>query len=171
MKNLLFLFAVLIFNSPFFAQDTLNIPTKFPTDYGVYTFPLGSKVTIELKETENGKYQYRVLNMEPYETYYSLDKRENLFKKDPEKNTVEIYFMGAFRNKGEDDKDWKTLLNLRNNLDVSLNYKAKIKYYYKDHFENTSIVGAFPKASTNEIWQHKIDFITLSDFQKYQSTH
>ena len=106
------------------------------------------------------------MNIEPYEEYYPLSKRKNIFTENPQKNTVEFYFIGAYYNEGKEDKDWKTLLHLRSNSDVSLNYKADIKYYYKDKFENTSISGAFPKATTNEIWQHKIDFITLYDFSK-----
>ena len=166
MKKIIFFFLILLFSTKIIAQEKLNIPTKFPTDFGTFTFPLGSKITIELKEIENGKFQYRVLKMEPYEKYYSLDKRENLFSENPEKNTIELYFVGAFYNEGKEDKDWKSLLTLKSNIEFPLNYKADIKYYYKDKFENTSISGAFPKAKMNEIWAHKIDYITLYDFEK-----
>lgn len=168
MKKILLILALLIFSNILFSQNKMNIPTEFPTDYGTFTFPLGSKIILELKETTKGKYEYRVLSIEPYKHYYSLEKRENLFKLNPDKNTIEIYFMGAFYNQGNDDKDWKTLLNLRNNLEIPLNYKAYIKYYHKDDFENTSIIGAFPKATANEIWAHKIDFITLYNFERLE---
>jgi len=166
MKKILLILTIIFFNAILFCQNKMNIPTEFPTEYGTFTFPLGSKVILELKEQTKGKYQYRVLSIEPIEKYYSLEKRENLFKQNPDINTIEIYFMGAFYNQGKDDKDWKTLLNLRNNLSVPLNYKADIKYYFKDEFENTSIVGTFPKSSTNEIWSQKIDFITLYNFEE-----
>lgn len=74
--------------------------------------------------------------------------------------------MGAFYNEGKEDKDWKTVLKVRNNLKNPIKYKADIKYYYSDKFENTSITGAFPKAITNEIWGNKIDFIIVYDFEK-----
>ncbi|WP_080780500.1 hypothetical protein [Chryseobacterium phocaeense] len=164
MKKLLLIFTILIFGSKLISQK-INIPTKFPTDYGVFTFSIGSKVTLELKELKEGKYQYRVLNIEPYEEYYSLEKSKKLFSENPKDNTVEIFFMGAYYNDGKEDKDWKTLLHLRNNLKTPLDYKANIKYYFKDEFENTSINGAFPNASSNEIWAHKIDYITLYDFE------
>ncbi|KFF08844.1 hypothetical protein [Chryseobacterium luteum] len=169
MKKILLIFTILIFGNKLISQEHKNIPTTFPTDYGIFTFPIGSKVTFELKETKEGKYEYRVLNIEPYKEYYSLSKSKKLFSENPKDNTVEIFFMGAYYNDGKEDKDWKTLLSLRNNLKTPLNYKADIKYYFKDEFENTSISGAFPKTSTNEIWQHKIDFITLYNFEQLKN--
>ncbi|MFV0390786.1 MAG: hypothetical protein ACK5KP_02705 [Paludibacteraceae bacterium] len=167
MKNLIWTLLIGLFSINIQAQESLNIPEKFPTKFqNSFTFPLGSKIMLELKEKKNGKYEYRVLSIEKIEGYYSFEANENLFEENPKENTVEIYFMGAFYNEGNEDKDWKSLLMMRNNLKEPINYKADIKYYFKDEFENTSIVGAFPNAKTNEIWAHKIDFITLYDFEK-----
>ncbi|WP_415328814.1 hypothetical protein [Chryseobacterium sp. MMS23-Vi53] len=165
MKKILFVFTILLCWSRLFSQENLNIPTKFPTDYGIFTFPLASKITLELKENGN-KYKYRVLNIEPYKEYYPLSKEKNLFSKKIKENTIEIFFTGAYYNEGKEDKDWKSLLSLKSNVKVPLNYKADIKYYFKNEFENTSISGVFPNAKTNEIWGHKIDLITLYDFEK-----
>ncbi len=170
MIKRLFLLITLIFLSvKIFSQEKITIPTKFPTEYGEFTFELGTKIVIELKDLGNDKYAYRVLSIEPFEGYYSMEKREKLFSKEPKANTIELFFMGAFYNEGKDDKDWKTLLNLRNNLSVPITFKADIKYYYSDKFENTSISGAFPSASLNEIWGHKIDYIKLYDFEKIKT--
>lgn len=165
MKKLLFLIIILIFTGKIFSQKKLNIPTTFPTEYGTFTFPLGSKIILELKENGN-KYEYRVLSMEPYKEYYPLSKEKNIFSKDIKENTIEVFFTGAYYNEGKEDKDWKSLLSLKSNVKTSLIYKADIKYYFKDEFENTSISGVFPMAKMNEIWGHKIDFITLYDFEK-----
>lgn len=137
----------------------------FPSEYGDFTLPLWSKVVLELKETENEKYVYRILNLESYDKFYSFKESPNLFEKNPKENTVELYFIGAFYNDGENDKDYKTILKIRNNLKKDITYKADIKYYYKDDFENTSIVGAYSGVSTTEIWHNKIDFIALYDFK------
>lgn len=165
MKNLLLLFAIITFCSKLTSQEKINIPTKFPTDYGIFTFPLGSKITIELKE-KGDKYEYRVLNIEPYKEYYALSKEKSILSKNIKENTIEIFFTGAYYNEGKEDNDWKSLLYLNSNASVPLNYKADIKYYFKDEFENTSITGVFPHVKTKEIWNHKIDFITLYDFKK-----
>ena len=148
------------------AQITPNVPSKFPTDYGAFTFALGSKVLIELKAVDSSKFEYKVLSIETIEDMYSFKKREDLFSKNPKENTIEIFFMGAFYNEGKEDKDYKTLLMLRNNLKERVNYKADIKYYNAEQFKNTSIVGASPGTNTKEIWPQKIDYITLYNFVK-----
>lgn len=91
-----------------------------------------------------------------------------MFQENPQENTIEIFFMGAYNNDGKKDSDWKSLLMIRNNLKIPLNYKADIKYYFSDSFENTSIVPSFPGAKGYELWHHKIDFITLYDFEEFQ---
>lgn len=170
MKKYLFLICFSLMTSLFVqAQSTLNIPKELPTTFeNSFTFPLGSKILIELKENTNGSYDYKVLKIENIEDYYSLDEDKNLFDAKPKENTVELYFMGAYYNDGSKDSDWKTVLILRNNSKKHINYKADIKYYYSDVFENTSIVGAFPGTNTTEIWAHKIDFITLYDFKNFK---
>ena len=152
-----------------YAQNKLNIPAKFPTEYGTFTFPIGSKILLELKETENSKFEYKVISIEPIAEFYSFKKDENLFSKDPKKGTVEIYFMGAYYNEGKEDKDFKTLLMLRNNLGIPINHKADIKYYFTEKFENTSIDSAFPGTKTEEIWPRKVDYITLYNFEKLKT--
>lgn len=169
MKKILILFlAFILSNQSVCSQETES--GKFPSDYGKYSFPLWSKITLELKEIDGDKYEYRILSFEPCEEYYSFDESKNLFSEEPLENTVEIFFVGGYYNEGKEDKDYVTLLNIRNNLKKPVTYKADIKYYFNDEFENTSIVGAFPGVDTKEIWQHKIDYIALYDFEilKYE---
>jgi len=167
MKNILLILLMNFVGLNIQAQQKLNIPIKFPTTFeSNFTFPIGSKILLELKEIKNGKYEYRVIYVEKIDGYYAFEENKNLFVESPKENTVEIYFMGAYYNDGKEDKDWKSLLMMRNNMKSPINYKADIKYYFKEDFENTSIVGAFPGAEANEIWAHKIDFITLYNFEK-----
>lgn len=167
MKNLLLILLINIFTINIHAQQKMNVPEKFPTNFeNSFSFPLGSKILLELKEKKKGKYEYRVVSFEEVDGHYSFKADKNLFDENPKENTVEIYFMGAYYNEGKEDKDWKSLLIMRNNLKNPLNYKADIKYYFKESFENTSIVGAFPNVETKEIWAHKIDFITLYNFEE-----
>lgn len=165
MKRTVLLFLLLLLSSNMLSQEAENNTQKLPSAYGIFSFPIGTKIVLELKQTEEGKYEYRVISYEVYDDYYSFEKRNKLFALEPVENTIELFFVGAYYKEGKDDKDYKTLLKIRNNLKVPLNYKAEIKYYYKDEFESTSIVGIFPGTETEEIWQHKIDFITLYDFE------
>src|SRR5690606_5686235 len=153
MKKYLFVVCLILISSLCVqGQNNLNIPKALPTDFEKsFTFPLGSKILIELKENTNGSYDYKVLDIKDIEGYYSLEDNKNLFDAKPKENTVELYFMGAYYNDGSKDSDWKTVLILRNNSKKHINYAADIKYYYNDVFENTSIVGAFPGTNTTEI--------------------
>jgi hypothetical protein len=163
LLNVLSLVVFSIISQNIYSQETES--TEYPSDYGTYTIPLWSKAVLELKEMDNKKFEYRILCLENYENYYSFNKPTDLFANQPLKNTVEIFFVGAYYNEGNDDKDYRTVLILRNNLEKPINYNADIKYYYNEDFENTSIVGAFPNVKTTEIWQHKIDLIALYDFR------
>jgi hypothetical protein len=166
MKKNYFLAALLTCISFAIYAQQPNIPKKFPTAFGSFTFPLGSKILLELRPLDSIKFEYRVLSIEHIEDIYSFKKNEDLFSTIKQENTIELYFMPAYYNEGQEDKDYKTLLMLRNNLDMRVNYKADIKYYYADKFENTSIVGASPGSKTQEIWPRKIDLITLYNFEK-----
>lgn len=168
MNKLMFAFFAIFFCQALSAQDQ-NLEMELPSDYNVYSIPLWTKAVLELKETDKGKYEYRILSLEVYDEFYSFDKNENLFSENPQENTIELFFIGAFYRDGKEDQDYKTLLMLRNNLKVPLDYKADILYYFNDEFENTSIIGAFPGTKVNEIWHHRIDQIALYDFEELKS--
>lgn len=165
MKKISFFLLILSLNSQIYGQNRV-VPTKFPTEFAEnFKITLGSKVLLQLLEKTNGKYDYKILSIEPIDGYYSFKKNEELFAKEPQKNTIEIFFLGAFYNEGKSDKDFKSLLMLRSNLDSPLNYKADIKYYYKNEFESTSVFEAFPGTRMDEIWAIKIEFLTLHNFE------
>lgn len=168
MKKRFLIFILLFIYLPIYPQQVENSEEGLPTEFGVYQIPLWTKLTLELKEIVDNKFEYRIISSENYSDYYSFEKAEKFFSNNPQENTIDILFVGAYYNNGDDDKDYKTLLKIRNNLKVHLMYKADIKYYFKDDFENTSIVGAFPSTDTQEIWTHKIDFIALYDFEVYK---
>lgn len=162
MKKIILLLILLTTNYfVSFSQET----SEYPSEYGEFEFSLWSKIVLEIKEVDNKKLEYRILSYDEYTTPYSFENREDLFSLRPKENTIEIYFIGAFYNDGNDDSDWKTVLKIKNNLKKPIKYKADIVYYFNNEFENTSVVGAFPGTETSEIWAHKIDDIILYDFE------
>nr|WP_315032719.1 hypothetical protein [uncultured Chryseobacterium sp.] len=163
-------FSLLICSNVYGQGKLIDSSAQFPTGYGVYTFPLNSKILLEIREKENNKtqYEYRILSIESIEGFYSFKQDKNILSTSPQKNTIELFFMGAYYNEGKEDKDYKSVLILRNNSEIPLSYKADIKYYYSKKFENTSVMSLFPQTKGREIWGHKIDFITLYDFEKFK---
>lgn len=169
MKKIFLAFLLIFINQNNYAQESEKKNQEQPSEYGNYTIPLWTKLTLELKEISRDKFEYRIISSETYDQMYSFEEAKNVFSDNPKENTIDILFVGAYYNEGNDDKDYKTLLKIRNNLKVPIMYKADIKYYFKDDFENTSIVGAFPGTDTQEIWAHKIDLIALYDFEVLKS--
>lgn len=164
MKKIFLSYIIVLFS---ISQCAFSQPSDqdLPSDYGIFAIPLWSKTVIELKSVDSTKFEYRILSLDRYEEFYSFDKSPDWFSENPKENTIEIFFVGAYFNEGEEDSDYKTTLVLRNNLKTPIIYSADIKYYHKDEFENTSIVSAFPNSKTIEMWHHKIDEIALYDFQ------
>src|SRR5262245_15374542 len=102
-KHFLIIPLVFVLNSTVLSQTSPVVPTKFPTDFGTFTFPIGSKIIIELKEMDSARFEYRVLSIEKIEEFYSFRKGEDLFAKNRVENTVELFFMGAYYNEGKED--------------------------------------------------------------------
>lgn len=170
MKHLIFsLFLFITFNNKLHSQEVVNTDSKTPTEFGEYIIPLWSKVSIELKQIKKGKFNYRILKIEPFNKMYSFDKNEKLLSDKINENIIELYFIGAYYNEGKEDSDYKSLLMMKSGLNVPITFKADIKYYFNNDYENTSITATFPGAIKHEIWAHKIDFIKLYDFQNLKN--
>lgn len=75
MKKIIFIFSLIFINQNIYAQEIENNNQEIPTEYGVYTIPLWTKLTLELKETSKDKFEYRIISSEPYDKMYSLDKK------------------------------------------------------------------------------------------------
>lgn len=166
MKKLLWSILLLItFCNTLFSQEIINTNAKTPTEFGEYIIPLWSKVSIELKQKKKNKYEYRIIKIEHYDQMYSFEKNEKLLSENIDDNIIEIYFIGAYYNEGKEDSDYKSLLMMKSGVNIPITFKADIKYYFQDNYENTSITATFPGAIKHEIWAHKIDFIKLYDFE------
>ena len=98
---------MIFINQNLFSKENENINQELPTDFGVYTIPLWTKMTIELKETSKNKFVYRMICSETYDDIYSFEKREKVFSDNPIENTKDILFVGAYYNEGKEDKDYK----------------------------------------------------------------
>src|SRR5690606_14264066 len=106
MKKILFLILLIFINQNISSQETENNNQELPTEYGVYTIPLWTKLTLELKETSKDKFEYRIISSETYDKMYSFEKREKVFADNPKENTIDILFVGAFYNEGKEDSDY-----------------------------------------------------------------
>ena len=158
MKKFFFLFA--FFSLISFAQENKVDSTL--------AFPIGSKFILSMETKDNINYTYKVKNFEIYQNIVTYFKTEKLFAEKPEENTIEIIFCYGKPFDNSTEKDYKTVLLLRNNTKVALSYNALIKLPDKEDFTNTSTLPIVPKARGTEIWPYPIEAIGLINFTKYE---
>jgi len=70
-----------------------------------FAFPIGSEFTIKLHPTAPGKYDFSVINFEPFEGVVALWNNEYLFPKEGEDNTILIYFCYGTLGETQAEKD------------------------------------------------------------------
>ena len=137
-----------------------------------FSFPIGSKFTIELVSIDSVNYNYSVISYKPYRKIIDIFENEKLFKKKGKDNTIVFYFCLATRGKTKEEKEknMKVLLVMRNFSKVALNYTSEIQRQEGGEFENTSNVGLHPNAigTSTEMWPYMIFSIGLSDFKKQE---
>lgn len=130
-------------------------------------FELGSKFTLKLVENKSGTYDYKVVKYSEFTDIFKIFDTEKLFEENPEKETIEVIFGIGYYKEGKEDKDYQTVMLLRNNYSFPLQYDADIKIWDKQDFEKTSVLPLSPGARSTELWPYKIDYIALINFRKY----
>ena len=145
------------------AQELPSIPANG------FAFPLGSKFVIKLIPTDSVNFDYSVLSFEPFEEIVDTRKKDDLFEKKGEDNTIVFYF--CFGTNGETEqereKNMRVLLIMKNYSKEVLNYTSEIQREEDGEYEETSNVGTFPNAIGTEIWSYMIYSIGLREFRKF----
>lgn len=133
-----------------------------------FTFPLGSKFVIKLISTDSVNYDYSVLSYEPFEKIVDTQKKDDLFKKKGEDNTIVFYFcLGTHgETKQEREKNMRVLLIMKNYSKEFLNYTSEIQREEDGEYEETSNIGIYPNAIGTEIWPYMLYTIGLREFRK-----
>ncbi|WP_353333309.1 hypothetical protein [Bacteroides sedimenti] len=175
MKKTLFTVLLLIITGisrPLFAQQETTMANGSEPATG-YVFTLGMKLKLKLVTPQNdtASYQYTVINSEELKDTLILGETNKYFSENPEKGTIEAIFGFGYYSKpeaGQESKErMQTILCIRNNSDVALNYKADIVPCGKQEFENTSVVTLFPNAMSTELWPYCISHIALYEFKNF----
>jgi len=145
------------------AQELPSIPANG------FAFPLGSKFVIKLIPTDSVNFDYSVLSFEPFEEIVDTRKKDDLFEKNGEDNTIVLYFCLGTSGESEQEreKNMRVLLIMKNYSKEVLNYTSDIQREEDGEYEETSNVGTFPNAIGTEIWPYMIYSIGLSEFRKY----
>jgi hypothetical protein len=138
----------------------IGIPKKKKTE--PHAFTIGTKFVLELVDDDEGNYDFKVLSEESIDYKVDYSKSEDYFSKNPVSGTIECVFA-----KGKDQSGpFKSVLLIKSNMKVSLNYKAEISYKKSGKFYSTSVSMLFPGVRSRELWNDKLNEIILHDFSK-----
>ena len=145
------------------AQELPSIPANG------FAFPLGSKFVIKLIPTDSVNFDYSVLSFEPFEEIVDTRKKDDLFEKKGEDNTIVFYFcLGTSgETEQEREKNMRVLLIMKNYSKEVLNYTSEIQREEDGEYKETSNIGTFPNAIGTEIWPYMIYSIGLREFRKF----
>jgi hypothetical protein len=145
------------------AQELPSIPANG------FAFPLGSKFVINLIPTDSVNFDYSVLSFEPFEEIVDTRKKDDLFEKKDEDNTIAFYFCLGTNGETEQEreKNRRVLLIMKNYSKEALSYTSEIQREEDEEYEETSNVGTFSNATGTETWPYMIYSIGLREFRKF----
>lgn len=108
--------------------------------------PLGTRVTLRLKEGENGTFQVAVIDRQPYS---GEEVTDSTFSSENDPDIVELIF--AQEKSSYSDHDW-VYLSAKSFYPKALSFDSFIMSSRKAKFESTSNVGWYTKAFMREQW-------------------
>lgn len=119
--------------------------------------PLGTRVTLRLKEDKKGSFQAAIIDKQPF----SGEVNEETFSSENDPDIVELVFTQEKVYGGKE----KVVLCAKSFNDKALSFDSSIQYHGKKTFESTSNVGWFPKVLMQEQWQPGIVKIRLENIR------
>lgn len=152
----------------FLTAITFGYSQELPTEpANGYAFPIGSKFTIKLYETDSACFDYSIIEFEPFQEIVDIFDTDGLFKEDGEDGTIEYYFCIGTRGDTEEEKqeNMQVLLLMKNRTKYIFSYKSEIQRTEEGGFEETSNIGTYPGAKGTEMWPYMIYSIGLRDFE------
>jgi hypothetical protein len=162
MKKEVLLILFIVFGLQIYGQAVDSIPGQG------FSFPIGTRATIQLVPIDSVNFNYRVIKFEAYHEIIDLESDKKLLSDSIGNNTVEFIFTYGMYGSDEKGKDSKIVLELRSGSAAALEYQADIQVPTKD-FKSTSVEPLMHGVLNREFWPYQIDMIALHGFRKYQN--
>lgn len=119
--------------------------------------PLGTRITLRLKEGEKGTFQAAIIDQKPF----SGEIRKETFSSENDPDIVELVFAQVKTDTGRE----QVVLCAKSFNDNALSFDSFIQYRGKKEFESTSNVGWYPKVLMHEEWFPGIVKIRLENIR------
>lgn len=160
MKKLLFF----LFSATSIVAYSQELPTEPANGFA---FPIETKFTIKLHPIDSIRFDYSIIEFEPFQKTIDTWDNDKLFKEKGLDGTIEFYFCLGTSGKTEKEKEenMKVLLLMKNRTSYSLSYMSDIQITENGEFKETSNVGTFSGAKGTEIWPYMIYQIGLHNFK------
>lgn len=131
-----------------------------------FTFPIGTKFTIQLHPIDSTRFDVSVIAWESFQEVVNAFETDDLFAEEGEAGTIDFYFcLGTLGEKEGDGDDFThVLLLFKNRSTYALSYTSDIQTEEGGSFVQTSNAGSFPGVVTTEMWPNVIYQIGLHDF-------
>lgn len=152
----------------FLATNIVTYSQELPTEpANGFAFPIGTKFTIKLYQTDSSSFDYSIIEFEPFQEIIDTWDNDELFRKKGQDGTIEFYFCLGTRGETEEEKEknLKVLLLMKNRTTYSLSYISDIQTTEDGEFNETSNVGIFSGAKGTETWPYIIYQIGLHNFK------
>jgi len=162
MKKGILLILFIVFGVHIYGQVIDSIPRQG------FSFPIGSRVTIQLIPVDSVNFNYRVIKFEAYHEIIDIESNKKLLPDSIGNNIVEFIFSYGRYGSDEKNNEYKIVLELRSSVTAALEYKADIQVP-NQVFKSTSVEPLFHMVVSKELWPYQIDMIALHDFHKYQN--
>ena len=132
-----------------------------------FAFPIGSKFTIKLHPIDSTKFDYSIIEYEPFQELIHTWDNDSIFKENGQKGTIEFCFCISTSGDSDEEKEknMKVLLLMKNRTEHTLTYNSEIQTEENGEFKVTSNVGTFSGAKGTEMWPYMIRQIGLNDFK------
>lgn len=139
------------------SQNNVNCSERIDTT--TYAFPIGSKFTLELIQTDSEHYKYYVSNFEEINYLLDYSETDSLFEKISKQGTIECFFAKGIDQNGP----FKSVLLLRNNTKKTIYYEALISYQGHEGFSKTSVTPLYPNVRISELWNNHLSAIVIQN--------
>tara|TARA_R110002050_G_scaffold39891_2_gene97865 strand:+ start:2903 stop:3355 length:453 start_codon:yes stop_codon:yes gene_type:complete len=132
-----------------------------------FSFPLGTKFTIEMFQVDSINFDFSIIEFEPFHEIVDTYETDSLFSENGKPGTIEFYFCYGSHGSTEKEKEknMKILLVFKNRTEFNFTYLSDIKIDEDGEFQSTSNIGSYSGAKGTEMWPYMIYEIGLHDFK------
>lgn len=137
-----------------------SVNAQSGSDTTRYPFSAGTHFILKVVKTNTGL-KTSLVKIEKIRKEVDYMNLGPIFSAKPSPGTIE----GVFGKGAGQDGQFKSVLMLRNNTKLKIEYKARILYTGRKGWVETDVYDLLPETGSNELWQNDLSGIELRNFR------